>query len=263
MKKVVSYLFLGIIFLFIQISVVYAHPGRTDSSGCHTCRTNCSSWGLSYGQYHCHNGGSSSSSGSSNGYSATTRRTTTTGQVYGCLDSAAINYNSSANISDGSCQYEKTEVVKQNIYYETITDGELTSGNKKVIQEGKYGEKEVTIKKIVDEQGNEISKETISENVIAEPVDEIVKYVAKTTTHKDVADEEKEGGNAPLIVTIILLIVNIFYGKKNENANLIINKIKKIKSWLRYLLYFIYFIFIIPVFIDIVLVVIDVFKKNK
>ncbi|MBU4338538.1 YHYH domain-containing protein [Patescibacteria group bacterium] len=31
-----------------------AHPGRTDSSGCHTCRTNCSSWGLSSGEYHCH-----------------------------------------------------------------------------------------------------------------------------------------------------------------------------------------------------------------
>ncbi len=32
-----------------------AHPGRTDAYGCHTCRTNCSSWGLSSGEYHCHN----------------------------------------------------------------------------------------------------------------------------------------------------------------------------------------------------------------
>jgi hypothetical protein len=36
-------------------SFVSAHPGRTDSSGCHTCRTNCSNWGLSSGEYHCHN----------------------------------------------------------------------------------------------------------------------------------------------------------------------------------------------------------------
>lgn len=36
-------------------SVVAAHPGRTDSSGCHTCKTNCPNWGLSYGEYHCHN----------------------------------------------------------------------------------------------------------------------------------------------------------------------------------------------------------------
>lgn len=35
-------------------SISLAHPGRTDSSGCHTCRTNCASWGLSTGEYHCH-----------------------------------------------------------------------------------------------------------------------------------------------------------------------------------------------------------------
>ncbi len=38
-------------------SPALAHPGRTDSSGGHTCRTNCPSWGLSYGEYHYHNGG--------------------------------------------------------------------------------------------------------------------------------------------------------------------------------------------------------------
>ncbi len=40
-------------FLFLNNNT-FAHPGRTDSYGCHTCRTNCSSWGLSYGEYHCH-----------------------------------------------------------------------------------------------------------------------------------------------------------------------------------------------------------------
>ncbi len=52
--------------LFLLVSsIVNAHPGRTDSSGGHTCRTNCEKWGLSYGEYHYHNGGSSSSSTSS------------------------------------------------------------------------------------------------------------------------------------------------------------------------------------------------------
>lgn len=32
----------------------FAHPGRTDAYGCHTCRTNCSKWGLSQNEYHCH-----------------------------------------------------------------------------------------------------------------------------------------------------------------------------------------------------------------
>ena len=50
------------IVLFASIALfgagkVEAHPGRTDSSGGHTCRTNCEDWGLDYGEYHYHNGG--------------------------------------------------------------------------------------------------------------------------------------------------------------------------------------------------------------
>jgi hypothetical protein len=41
--------------LSLSPTAALAHPGNTDSSGCHTCRTNCPSWGLSYGEYHCHN----------------------------------------------------------------------------------------------------------------------------------------------------------------------------------------------------------------
>lgn len=49
----------SIIILFLALTLftpnfTLAHPGRTDSSGCHTCRTNCSNWGLSSGEYHCH-----------------------------------------------------------------------------------------------------------------------------------------------------------------------------------------------------------------
>ena len=39
---------------FLGMKTTLAHPGRTDAFGCHTCRTNCPSWGLSYGEYHCH-----------------------------------------------------------------------------------------------------------------------------------------------------------------------------------------------------------------
>jgi len=45
---------LGGMLLLVPLFVL-AHPGGTDSSGCHTCRTNCLDWGLSYGEYHCHN----------------------------------------------------------------------------------------------------------------------------------------------------------------------------------------------------------------
>ena len=49
----------------IFIPNVFAHPGRTDANGCHVCKTNCEQYGLSYGEYHCHNGSSPSGGGSS------------------------------------------------------------------------------------------------------------------------------------------------------------------------------------------------------
>jgi hypothetical protein len=55
MKKV---LFITFLLIMITGSVfiikAFAHPGRTNSQGCHRCRTNCAAWGLSYGEYHCH-----------------------------------------------------------------------------------------------------------------------------------------------------------------------------------------------------------------
>ncbi len=55
-RKIKPYLIIVLILggLFIISTISFAHSGRTDSSGCHTCRTNCPSWGLSYGEYHCH-----------------------------------------------------------------------------------------------------------------------------------------------------------------------------------------------------------------
>ncbi len=53
-----------IIFSFVG-NTAFAHPGRTDSNGGHTCRTNCEKWGLQYGEYHYHNGGNSTSSSNS------------------------------------------------------------------------------------------------------------------------------------------------------------------------------------------------------
>jgi len=39
----------------LTANIAFAHPGRTDSKGGHTCRTNCTErWGLKYGEYHYH-----------------------------------------------------------------------------------------------------------------------------------------------------------------------------------------------------------------
>lgn len=57
-------IFIFAIFLFfISGSDALAHPGNTDSSGGHTCRTNCDDWGLQYGEYHSHNNTEKSNEG--------------------------------------------------------------------------------------------------------------------------------------------------------------------------------------------------------
>lgn len=55
MIKKVFVLTFVFVFLVIVPGGVFAHPGRTDANGCHTCRTNCGKWGLASGEYHCHN----------------------------------------------------------------------------------------------------------------------------------------------------------------------------------------------------------------
>ncbi len=77
MKKKIKGL---IIVMIVILSPLYveAHPGRTDSNGCHTCRTNCAKWGLSYGQYHCHGKTNSSNSNSNSSSSSNTNKTPTT-----------------------------------------------------------------------------------------------------------------------------------------------------------------------------------------
>ena len=121
MKKKYILLFAFTIF-YISILNTNAHPGRTDYKGCHTCRTNCESWGLNYGQYHCHNGTESSNNSSSVktytpqyiygctdknsiNYNATATKDDSSciKKVYGCMNSDAYNYNENANIDDGSC----------------------------------------------------------------------------------------------------------------------------------------------------------------
>lgn len=57
--KLAGYLLVALSFFLIPTQQGLAHPGRTDSSGGHTCRTNCEKYALEYGEYHYHNGGGS------------------------------------------------------------------------------------------------------------------------------------------------------------------------------------------------------------
>lgn len=81
---------------------------------------------------------------------------------------------------------EKIVTVEEEIPFETITkdvsnDSENTQ--ERVTQEGENGIKEVTYK-IQYQNGEEISKEVVSENVTKEPVDKIVEVRTKVVTSR-------------------------------------------------------------------------------
>ena len=249
-----------IISILLNFDFVYAHPGRTDSNGCHTCGTNCSKWGLYDGEYHCHNGSSSSSSSSSNNSS--------TSKVYGCTDTKAINYNVSATSSDGSCKYEKEQITTEIISYETIIKGNTSWENSRVVQKGINGEKQIRIKKIIDQKGNELSAEIISEEVIIEPVNEIIEYVQPLKTYdvKNITIQQSYENNPSFIFIVlgILLGINVFYSRRNEKSFMLLNEIRYKETKYKIVFYIMYFIFVIPIIIDCILAIIDWFKsKNK
>jgi hypothetical protein len=64
-KYLIFFLLSSFIVVSLALVPAHAHPGRTDSSGGHTCRTNCASWGLGQGEYHSHGGGASGSTSQS------------------------------------------------------------------------------------------------------------------------------------------------------------------------------------------------------
>ncbi len=99
MKKLII-LFAMILAFNLPVNIE-AHSGRTDSSGCHVCRTNCAQYGLSTGQYHCH----SSSRPSSN----TTRPSSNT-------TSPSTNNNVNSNESNGFSVW-RTGIIGIALYF--------------------------------------------------------------------------------------------------------------------------------------------------
>ncbi len=106
-------------FLLLLPYTASAHPGRTDSNGGHTCRTNCAKWGLKNGEYHYHNGGSSGTSRSSSSTSkpAPTKSVTATPEPKVDEDQVkAENYYTTAMDLYNSGDYKKAITKLEKIY---------------------------------------------------------------------------------------------------------------------------------------------------
>lgn len=128
--KYMKYLKISVIILItivmnLTINNVYAHPGRTDSNGCHYCRTNCAKWGLSQGQYHCHNGGSSSSSRTKSTKSSSSAKPNQSANLTKETTKPVVKIKKSNNAKLKKLLISNKEIsVNKNMYYETDNDME-------------------------------------------------------------------------------------------------------------------------------------------
>lgn len=117
-----------ILLITMMPTLVFAHPGRTDSSGCHYCRTNCAKYGLSNGEYHCHNG-SSSSNDSSN-----IAPDNDSNSSYNTITNNDSNSNSNTTTNNGSNNSSNTMTNNDsnnssNIEIDTSQQEEIKSSN--------------------------------------------------------------------------------------------------------------------------------------
>ena len=142
--------------IFITIStlmlptIVFAHPGRTDSSGCHTCKTNCSSWGLEDYEYHCHSG---------NTY------TNSKGDIY---DKAGTKISSGSAANEDTTSKEETSNNNQQTTSPSVgteSNNNTTTDSKPTVSTPVKKSEDTSLKYIkIDNQEITISDEIIYEN---------------------------------------------------------------------------------------------------
>jgi len=172
-------------------------------------------------------------------------------KVNGCIDKNAINYNSNANNDDGTCKYQKEEIIK-------------------IIEDNK--ELEVTYKVIYDKNNSEISREKIKETVVKvfKENDSSIKAEASNKEENNFSELEVEDknkseteDNSIIVILILLTIINYTLIKKENYNKTIINKIINIKNiFIKILLLLLYVIYILPIFIDLVIIIVS-YKKNR
>lgn len=176
-RLILKYSFLVTVLSLLEFSFVYAHPGRTDSSGGHTCRTNCGSWGLEYGEYHYHNSGYTPP--------ATTTPTVKTPKV----------------------EY-KTIIETENIDFktETLDDQNINKGEEKVRQDGENGVKSISYR-VTYTDGIITNKEKVSEATAKEPKTKIIAKGTKETAPTEIVNNKTDNkpSNSWLIWLLVIL----------------------------------------------------------
>ena len=244
--------------IFITIStlmlptIVFAHPGRTDSSGCHTCKTNCSSWGLEGYEYHCHSGntytnskgdiydkaGTKISSGNTSNEDTTSKEESTNNNQQATSPSLGTESNNNTTSDskptvstpvkkseDTSLKYIKTDnqeiTISEEIIYETNKKNielniEPTDNKSKVEFNNKkliLGENEIIIK-VTAEAGNiKEYRLIITRKEIKEDNNILIQ---NSNNDNEINSEEEESSGISSLLTLGGIGAAVYYIKRKK-----------------------------------------------
>ncbi len=183
--------------LIIGISYTFAHPGNTDSSGCHTCRTNCTEkWGIPYGYYYRHNPVRPCSESTPSPTPSTPAPTP-----------QPTSPSESPTTPAPEPKYEtKTEKVTEEISFETKyeEDSDLEEGTTTVKQEGENGIKEKTFE-VTYKDGIEVSRKCIDEKIAKNSVPKIIAKGTKKPEVKGASTKEQEGSTGSGLLGLLFV----------------------------------------------------------
>lgn len=205
-RMIVIFIFCSI-FLFNH-NIVLAHPGRTNSSGCHKCNTNCEKWGLNSGEYHCHSG---------NTY------TNSRGQTFNS-DGSLISSNSSSNTNSSSNSNNQTTTSKPNpksgdntLKLVTI-DGESIG----VSDEMSYKTKKEKIEILVETNDNKATYDISNSSLAVGKNTIVIKVTAENGDVKNynlVVDREKLSNNTNIKIIVADEEIIFSLGKAKVNVS--------------------------------------------
>ncbi|HBG22339.1 MAG TPA: hypothetical protein DDW83_03670 [Peptococcaceae bacterium] len=117
----------------------------------------------------------------------------------------------------------KQETVKEQFPIpessEKKADSSLTKGQERVLEKGSPGEGERTIK-VVYEDGKEVSRETVEEQVVQPPVNKVIAYGTKSpvTTHAAPTKVASRGGSSNLSYSRVLSARSTAYSSGTHTA---------------------------------------------
>lgn len=203
-KAIIAFIFCCI--FLCNPNTVLAHPGRTDSSGCHKCNNNCTKWGLDSGEYHCHSG---------NVY------TNSKGQTFnsdGNLITGVISSNTNGNSNAKTSSSKSNPKSSDNTLKSITIDGENIVISEKMNYKTRNEKIDILVETNdskatynIDNQSLRVGINNINIKVTAENGD--------TKNYNLVVDRKKLSNNTNIKITVDDKEVNFILGKADISVS--------------------------------------------